>query len=130
LAGCSSRLDKRSQTPTAIPCRRVLVNHRRHDFIAKGIDSIGDSLLRHNGKASGTRECVDEWVNRDLGIRGMVGANAESGICRGGKIDMKNRAWTWVRVTPPVAGLSMARNIASLPVGGGSPVRKVAPTKL
>ena len=72
----------------------ILINHRRHDFIAKGIDSIGRSLLRHDCKASATREGVHERVNCDLCVRSMVGADAESGICRRDKINMENRAWT------------------------------------
>ena len=78
-----------ARRPERFSAATVLINKRSHDFIAKGIDVLGRSQLRHDRKASATRECVDEWVNRDLGIRGMVRANAESGICRGGKIDMK-----------------------------------------
>ena len=78
-----------ARRPERFRAATVLINNRSHDFIAKGIDVLGRSQLRHDRKASATRECVDEWVNRDLGIRGMVRANAESGICRGGKIDMK-----------------------------------------
>ena len=53
----------RSDPPTTIPCHRVLINDWRHDFIAKGLDAGGCSLLRHDAKPSGIRECVDERVD-------------------------------------------------------------------
>ena len=76
----------------------ILVNDRRHDFVAKSLDLIGRSRLRHDAKPSGICKCVDERVNRDQGIRGVVRANAESRICRGGKIDMKHPALDLVSV--------------------------------
>ena len=49
---------------------------------------------------------------------------------RGDKIDMKEPAVDLGQGQPPVAGLSMASNISSLPAGGGLPVRKFAGTRL
>ena len=60
----------------------------------------------------------------------MVGANAESGISRVGKIDMKEPGVDLGQGNAAGEGLSMASTISSLPAGGGSPVRKFAATKL
>ena len=55
----------------------VLVNNRRHDFIAQGIQALCGSLLWH--KQSGRiGEGVNKPVDCDLGIRGVVDANAQS----------------------------------------------------
>ena len=75
--------------PQRFRATAVLVNHRRHDFIAKGLDSIARSLLRHNCKASGRRESIHEWVNCDLCVRCMIGSDTESRICRRNKINME-----------------------------------------
>src|SRR5438128_4026333 len=64
--------------PQRFRATEVLINNRRHHSIAKGIDSISGSLLRHDGKTSAIREGVDEPVDCDLGVRAMVGAHAQS----------------------------------------------------
>ena len=128
--GASRVSANRIGRPQRFRAAAVLVNHRRHDFIAKGLDSSRRSLLRHNGKASATGESVNKPVDRNLRIRCMVGSDTESRISRGGKIDMKKPAVDLGQVTPPLAGLSIARTNSSLPAGGGSPVRKLAGTKL
>jgi hypothetical protein len=64
-------------SPQRFHAAAVLVNNRRHDFIAQGIQLLRGPLLRHKvGLVSG--ECVNELVDCDQGIRGVVGANAES----------------------------------------------------
>src|SRR5262249_32628849 len=69
-----------------------LIYHRRHDFIAKSIQLKRRSRLRHDCKAGGICPRFDEWIDCDLGIRTVIGANAESRICRCDKIDMKQPA--------------------------------------
>ena len=53
-----------------------LVNDRRHDFIAQGIELLRRSLLWHKvvGRSG---PCLNERIDCDVPIRGMVGAKAE-----------------------------------------------------
>jgi hypothetical protein len=74
--------------PQRFGATKVLVNHRRHDFITQGIQPLRGSLLRHEER-SRVCESVNEPVNRNLGVRRVVGADAESGICRRYKINME-----------------------------------------
>src|SRR5262245_52326258 len=78
-------------SPQRFCAATILVNNGRHDFIPQGIQSRRCSLLRHK-PSSGIRECVNEAVDRDLGIWLMRCANAESGVRWRDKIDMKQPA--------------------------------------
>ncbi|PYK23436.1 MAG: hypothetical protein DME59_16860 [Verrucomicrobia bacterium] len=66
----------------------VLIDNRRHDLIAQGIQFYRRSRLGHKVICL-SGPCLNEWVDCNLGIRSVVGTYTESGICRIGKIDMK-----------------------------------------
>ena len=90
--GAGPVLTNGPRRPQRFRTTEILVNNRRHDFIAKGVDVLRCSLLRHYGKASATGEGVNERIDSDQGIRGVVSANAQGRIRRGDKIDMKKPA--------------------------------------
>src|SRR4029077_8396336 len=63
-------------SPQRLRATNVVIHDRRHDFIAKSLDEGGCSLLRHDGKPSGIRECVDERADCNQRVGSMIGANA------------------------------------------------------
>src|SRR5207253_10939926 len=81
--------DYRATRPQRFRAAKILVNKRRHDLIAKGIDVLACSLLRHECKASRITEGVNERADCHQGVWSVIGAHAESGIRRGDKIHVK-----------------------------------------
>ena len=55
----------------------VEIDHRRHDSIAQSVDSIGGAQLRHNYRKGRSRECINEWIDRDQRIRSVVCTGAK-----------------------------------------------------
>ena len=80
--------NNRLRRPQRFRAGPILINQRRHDFIAQGIQLYRCPVLRHQERA-GLGECVDEPSDGNVGIRGMVGAETESRISRCAKINVK-----------------------------------------
>jgi hypothetical protein len=59
--------------PQRFGATAILINNRRHDFIAQRVQALRRSLLWHK-QSRRIRECVDEPVDCDLGVRGVVWA--------------------------------------------------------
>ncbi|PYK67025.1 MAG: hypothetical protein DME50_03810 [Verrucomicrobia bacterium] len=67
----------------------IVVYNWRHYFVPQGIELLCCSQLRHEKSVQTNIECVSKSVDRNFGIRSMVGEDAKSGIRWRDKIDMK-----------------------------------------
>lgn len=81
--------DPRRIGPQRLCPAKILVNHRRHQSVAKSINLLRSRWLRNNHPPCGIRPCLDKGINGDQCIGRVVRADTESRIRRSHEIDMK-----------------------------------------
>ncbi len=75
--------------PQGFRAAKILVNDRGHDFVAKSVDELGDTLLRNNREAVGVCPRFDKRIDGNLCVRLMGRTDAKRRIGRVRKIDME-----------------------------------------
>src|SRR5438552_13726390 len=67
----------------------ILINKWIHQLVAQSVEQRGCAKLWHEVGGTATLKCIDKAVDGYCSIRRVRNADAESGVSRGYKIDMK-----------------------------------------